>query len=107
MWTLDKANAALFETQALLREAKALLAAHQNAPTVQTEEGLFAVLQRFESLNIQVQSIEPGLLDFPAMLGNREVLLCWKEGEKEIGFYHEMEGGLRGRTPIPTIQRID
>jgi hypothetical protein len=101
MWTLDKANAALFSTQALLREAKALLAAHQNAPTAQTEDGLIAVLQRFESLNIQVKSIEPGLLDFPAMLGNREVLLCWREGELEISHYHDSEGGFAGRQEIP------
>lgn len=101
MWTLDRANAALFETQALLREAKVLLIAHQNGPSGETEDALIAVLRRFEALNIQVKSIEPGLLDFPAMLGNREVVLCWREGETEISHYHDVDGGFAGRQEIP------
>ncbi|MGB1698023.1 MAG: DUF2203 domain-containing protein [Thermoplasmatota archaeon] len=104
MWTLAQANAALFEVQGMLREAKALLARHQAEPTAESEEALLVCLEGFEARSIQVKRIEPGLLDFPAMLGNREVLLCWMEGEKEIGHYHDSEGGFAGRKPLPQIQ---
>lgn len=102
-WTLDRANAALFQVQGLLREAKAKAAALQTAPSEASKDELLAVLQQFENLGIQVKSIEPGLLDFPALLGNREVLLCWQEGEPEIGHYHDLEGGFAGRRPIPSV----
>lgn len=104
MWTLAQANAALFEIQGLLREAKSLLAKHNAAPSAETEEALIACLEGFEAQNIHVKRIEPGLLDFPSMLGNREVLLCWVEGEKEIGHYHDLEGGFAGRKPLPQIK---
>lgn len=102
-WTLSEANAALFQAQALLREAKSLLTAHQRAPSADSEQAVLECLGRFEELGIQVKSIEPGLLDFPALLGNKEVLLCWKEGEEKITHYHDLSGGFAGRQPIPQI----
>lgn len=44
--------------------------------------------------------LEHGLVDFPTTLDGRWVLLCWRYGEKEVGFWHELEGGYRGRKPI-------
>jgi hypothetical protein len=40
------------------------------------------------------------LFDFPALRQGREVYLCWKYGEKEIAFWHEVEAGFAGRQPI-------
>ena len=42
-----------------------------------------------------------GLVDFPAIIDGREVLLCWKSDEEDILFYHEPEAGFAGRKPIP------
>jgi len=42
-----------------------------------------------------------GLVDFPGMIEEREVFLCWKSDEDDIGFYHELEEGYAGRKPIP------
>jgi hypothetical protein len=49
----------------------------------------------------QIKSLEEGLLDFPAKRGDEDVLLCWKLGEDEIGFWHGMEEGFAGRRPLP------
>lgn len=42
-----------------------------------------------------------GLVDFPAIIDGKEVLLCWKSDEEDILFYHEQEAGFAGRKPIP------
>jgi hypothetical protein len=42
-----------------------------------------------------------GLVDFPAIIDGKEVLLCWKSDEEDILFYHEQEAGFTGRKPIP------
>lgn len=50
---------------------------------------------------IQVKSIAPVLLDFPALLGGRELLLCWLEGEDDLAWYHAPEHGFMGRRRLP------
>ena len=42
-----------------------------------------------------------GLVDFPAVIENKEVMLCWKSDEDDIMFYHEADAGFSGRKPIP------
>ena len=42
-----------------------------------------------------------GLVDFPSIIDNEEVLLCWRSDEDEIKFYHNLSDGYSGRKPIP------
>jgi hypothetical protein len=49
---------------------------------------------------IVLRDLERGLFDFPALRGEREVYLCWEEGEPEIAFWHELETGFAGRRPL-------
>ena len=42
-----------------------------------------------------------GLVDFPAIIDNEEVYLCWKSDEDSIQYYHGIDEGFRGRKPIP------
>ena len=42
-----------------------------------------------------------GLVDFPAVIRGREVLLCWRSDENEIKYYHDLEAGFDGRKLIP------
>jgi hypothetical protein len=44
-----------------------------------------------------VKEINPGLVDFPSLIDDKEILLCWKQGENEISHYHGMEDGFAGR----------
>ena len=39
-------------------------------------------------------------MDFPARLGNRTVLLCWKLGEEQVLHWHELQAGFGGRQPV-------
>jgi len=42
-----------------------------------------------------------GLVDFPGVIDDREVFLCWKSDEEDIRFYHDVQEGYAGRKPIP------
>src|SRR5690606_32641805 len=39
------------------------------------------LVSNFARKGVLLKMIEPGLLDFPALLNGEEVLICWKEGE--------------------------
>ena len=57
-------------------------------------------LAEIEAIGVQVKDLEKGLLDFPCVVDGRTVLLCWKLGEKEIGYWHSIEDGFAGRKPL-------
>lgn len=56
----------------------------------------------FKDVNFSV-----GLVDFPAIINNKEVYLCWRSDEEEILYYHDMEAGYQGRKLIPPQYFID
>jgi hypothetical protein len=57
-------------------------------------------LAEIDEIGVQVKDLEQGLLDFPSVMDGNAVLLCWKLGEKEIGFWHTEEDGFAGRKPL-------
>ncbi|MDX6481975.1 MAG: hypothetical protein QOG85_2485 [Gaiellaceae bacterium] len=48
-----------------------------------------------------VKDLDTGLIDFPALRRGETVLLCWRLGEDEIGFWHTTDDGFAGRRPLP------
>jgi len=57
-------------------------------------------LAEMDEIGVQVKDLEKGLLDFPCLMEGHTVLLCWKLGEKEIGFWHSADDGFEGRKPL-------
>ena len=55
------------------------------------------LLTEFARREIQIKDLERGLIDFPAIIGNREVFLCWEEDEDDIEFWHDLDTGYTGR----------
>ena len=47
-----------------------------------------------------VKDLDSGLVDFPSVIRNEEVYLCWRLGEDRIRFYHRQDEGFAGRKPI-------
>lgn len=64
-------------------------------------ERINAAVERINALGCQLKHIELGLVDFPALLHGRPVLLCWRLGEPMVAHYHEAHEGYRGRRPLP------
>jgi hypothetical protein len=60
----------------------------------------YQAVEELENTGVVLKSLEEGLLDFPSKRFDEEVWLCWKEGEKEIKFWHEKDVGFMGRKPI-------
>jgi hypothetical protein len=58
-------------------------------------------IQRITVLGLQVKDLDAGLVDFPALRGSEDVLLCWRLGEDEVAFWHGLEEGFAGRKPLP------
>ena len=61
---------------------------------------LRGVIGQIEASGCLVKDLDIGLVDFPALLGNEEVYLCWKLGEDSIDYWHRVEEGFAGRKPV-------
>ena len=59
-----------------------------------------ALLLEFQSREIMIKDLERGLIDFPALIGGREVFLCWEKDEDDIEFWHDIDSGFAGREPL-------
>jgi hypothetical protein len=57
-------------------------------------------LARLQEADVVLRDLDRGLVDFPAIRDDREVYLCWLEGEDEIGYWHDLEAGFAGREPL-------
>jgi hypothetical protein len=75
-------------------------AARRRGEREKAQEESKDTLAEIEEIGVQVKDLEQGLLDFPSTIDGRPVLLCWKLGEKEIGFWHSPEDGFAGRKPL-------
>ncbi len=58
------------------------------------------ILAEFQSRSIFIKDLSRGLLDFPAIIGGREVFLCWELDEEKVEFWHDLEAGYGGREPL-------
>ena len=57
-------------------------------------------IQAIQSYGCVVNGPEAGLVDFPCLLGNEIVFLCWKFGEPRIGHWHRIPDGFAGRRAL-------
>lgn len=57
-------------------------------------------IERLAALGCEVKDLEQGLIDFHAMREGREVYLCWRHGEDDIRFWHDLHTGFAGRRPL-------
>lgn len=128
LFTLEQANAALPLVRAITsdlaqlsrevqerRERLALLSAgHGQGAKDPYAEELAQIEEELDKDSQQLQvyvdelralGVEPkggveGLVDFPAMIDDRLVFLCWKLGESEVLYWHEIDAGFQGRQSL-------
>jgi len=50
----------------------------------------------YKDWNFQV-----GMVDFPSLINEEEVFLCWQSDEEDILYFHRPEEGVAGRRRIP------
>ena len=61
---------------------------------------LARALDEIHALGVVVKALDSGLVDFPSVREGEDVLLCWRLGEDEVGFWHGYDDGFPGRRPI-------
>lgn len=123
LFTVSEANALLPTVREILKriqDARKKLAPYQGEAKVaanQAEQGgggfadgvryatllieLTSQTNELEILGVQLKDFDRGLVDFPSLRDGRVVLLCWQIGEgDEVEWWHDVEDGFAGRTPI-------
>jgi hypothetical protein len=123
-FTLQEANEALTSIRPWMEEVQIIrneILAHQpeiwsvmeksagngGNPTlsrmVKTFDRLDVLIHNIQDAGAIIKDVNSGLLDFPALKDGREVYLCWKHGEEDIAFWHEIEDGFAGRQSIDSF----
>lgn len=64
---------------------------------IRTLADMQQILADFQRRRIFIKDVSRGLVDFPAIIGGREVFLCWESDEEDIEFWHDLETGFSGR----------
>lgn len=120
-FTLAQANKTL---PLVSRIVKDIVATHERATTLQTslegqipnkdrneaEARLEGTLDRLQTLvdelsgvGVELKDYQMGLVDFIGRHQGHDVYLCWKLGEGEVAYWHEMQTGFAGRQPVNTL----
>ncbi len=121
LFTLQQANALLPKVRELLKELldareKIVEAQPELWPVLEKSVGngggkkagemlrYFEIIQRnaqaIQEIGIEIKDINTGLIDFPSERDGRTVYLCWRYGEGEIAYWHELDAGFAGRQPL-------
>jgi len=58
------------------------------------------LIEQLQGMGCVVKDINVGLLDFLCDRNGRDVYLCWRYGEPEVSFYHDLHEGFNGRQPV-------
>jgi hypothetical protein len=61
------------------------------------------LIHAIQDIGAIIKDINIGLLDFLALRDGREVYLCWKYGEGDIAYWHEIDDGFAGRQTIASF----
>jgi hypothetical protein len=59
-----------------------------------------AAVRQIDGWSIALRDISTGLVDFPALVNGRPVWLCWKLGEDDVAWWHDLDTGIAGRRPL-------
>jgi hypothetical protein len=61
------------------------------------------LLTTVQETGAQLKGLAPLLIDFPSQLDGTDVLLCWLEGDRALGWYHRTDLGFAGRRALPNV----
>ena len=66
----------------------------------ETVNQFYCLIDEIHEMGCFLKDIETGLVDFYALYQGRVVYLCWRLGEAEVGFWHEVGRGYAYRQPL-------
>jgi hypothetical protein len=66
------------------------------------ENKLRTYIDELRRLGVEFKGAD-GLCDFYSMMDGREVFLCWRLGEPDVRYWHDLDAGFAGRCPLPAL----
>jgi hypothetical protein len=70
---------------------------HQYSDALAT---FIAATQEVLGLGVEIKDFDQGLIDFPSRRDGKVVYLCWRRGEENIEWWHDLDAGFAGRQPL-------
>ena len=67
-------------------------------------EHLEDFVDELTEVGCELKDYTVGLVDFTGRHQGRDVCLCWKLGEEQVGHWHELDAGAAGRKPVRTLR---
>ncbi|MHA2611381.1 MAG: DUF2203 family protein [bacterium JZ-2024 1] len=61
------------------------------------------ILKELEEAGVILRDLRQGIVDFPYLRKGSVVFLCWKLGEEQILYWHDIEKGFAGRRPVEEL----
>lgn len=83
------------DAKAPAHEFERLMAKHRQAV-----DQFYAVVEAIHSHECFLKDADLGLIDFYGVVDGHVVFLCWRLGEEEVGFWHEVTEGFASREPL-------
>jgi hypothetical protein len=110
LWsTIKEGRKILIETREEVKKASAQASLGGGTVVgVQYIKGLQDIngsLHAIQELGVVIKDVEIGLCDFPFLLNDRLVFLCWKSGEEQVRWWHDIDSGYANRQPIENSER--
>jgi hypothetical protein len=62
-----------------------------------------AAVRQVDAWDVTLRDIGSGLIDFPALVSGRPIWLCWRLGEDDVAWWHEVTTGFGGRKPLAEL----
>jgi hypothetical protein len=70
------------------------------------EDGkLRSYVEELGKLGVELKGSD-GLCDFYCVMDGREVFLCWRLGEPEVSYWHDLDAGFAGRKPLHPSRKL-
>ncbi len=95
----------IFKYEVLSAEVKAdegesdeQVALRDNVETI--AQRINALIEELAQVGCVFKGFDDGLVDFRSTLDGRDIYLCWKFGEPEIQFWHELDSGFASRQAL-------
>jgi hypothetical protein len=58
---------------------------------------------QIDEWGVTLRDISTGLIDFPALANGRPIWLCWRLGEDDVAWWHEINSGFDSRQPLSEL----
>ena len=71
-----------------------------NASSAEAQADIGKAVNAIAELGCELKDPERGMVDFRTLHDGRIVYLCWLAHEPTIRWWHELDGGYRGRQPL-------